>query len=51
MQLLVALFVSTLVHILLLAFFRRRYEADLFRVVSLTYVGTVALRYTLAIYL
>ena len=51
MQVLVALFVSTLLHILLLSFFKRRYEPDLFRVVSLTYVGTVALRYTLAIYL
>ena len=51
MQVLVAFFVAALINVLVLLALRRRYESDLFRIVSLAYVGTVTLRYALAIYL
>ena len=51
MQVLVALFVAALTNVLVLVALRRRYEPDLFRIVALVYVGTVALRYALAVYL
>lgn len=51
MQLLIALFVAALANVLVLTVLRRRYEAELYRVVALTYIGTVVLRYALAVYL
>ncbi len=51
MQVLVAFFVATLANVLILLALRRRYEADLFRIVALAYAGTLALRYALAVYL
>ena len=51
MQVLVAFFVAALINVLVLLALRRRYESDLFRIVALAYVGTVALRYALAVYL
>ncbi len=51
MQLLMAFFVAGLASTLLLLWFHRRYEPALFRVIALTYCGTLALRYSLAIYL
>ncbi len=44
-------FEAALTNFLVLSVLRRRYESDLFRIVALVYVGTVALRYGLAIYL
>ena len=51
MQPLLAVFVAGLINVLLLLWFQRRYEPVLFRVVALTYSGTLALRYSLAVYL
>jgi hypothetical protein len=51
MQFLMAFFVAGLANTILLLWFQRRYEPDLFRVLALTYCGTLALRYSLAIYL
>lgn len=51
MQVLVAFFVAALINVLVLSVLRRRYESDLFRIVALVYVGTLALRYALAVYL
>ena len=51
MQVLVAFFVAALINVLVLFALRRRYESGLFRLVALVYVGTVALRYALAVYL
>ena len=51
MQVLVAFFVAALTNFLVLFVLRRRYQSDLFRIVALAYVGTVALRYVLAVYL
>lgn len=51
MQILVAAIVAMTFNVLLLSALRRRYEPELFRVVALTYVGTLTLRYSLAVYL
>lgn len=51
MQPLVAALVAVTTSVLLLSVLRRRYEPELFRVVALAYVGTLVLRYSLAVYL
>ena len=51
MQVLVAAFVAGLVNVLVLVYLRKRYEPAVYRLVALTYVGTLALRYALAVYL
>ena len=51
MQLLMAFFVAGLANVLILLWFQRLYEPALFRVLALTYCGTLVLRYSLAIYL
>jgi len=51
MQLLMAFFVAGLANALLLLWFQRRYPPALFRLVALTYCGTLVLRYSLSIYL
>jgi hypothetical protein len=51
MQVLVAFFVAATVNVLLISVMRRRYEPEVFRVVALAYVGTLILRYSLAIFL
>ena len=51
MQVLVAGLVAATLNVLVLSVFRRRYEPELFRIVALAYVGTVVLRYSLAVYL
>jgi hypothetical protein len=51
MQPLMAFFVAALANVLILFWFRRLYEPALFRVLALTYSGTLVLRYSLAIYL
>jgi hypothetical protein len=51
MQLLMAFFVAGLANVLILLWFHRIYEPALFRVLGITYCGTLALRYSLAIYL
>ena len=51
MQVLVAFFVAALINVLVLFALRRRYESNVFRIVALAYVGTLALRYALAVYL
>ena len=51
MQFLMALLVAGLVNLFVLLALRRRHRDDLFRVVALTYLGTLGLRYVLAFYL
>ncbi len=51
MQLLLAFFVAALVNFFVLLAMRQRYEPSLFRIIGLTYCGTLLLRYSLAIYL
>lgn len=51
MNVIVALFVATLANGVVLFVLRRRYDAELYRVVALAYIGTIVLRYSLAIYL
>jgi hypothetical protein len=51
MDLLVALSVTVAANLAVWLFLQRRYEPELFRVVALTFLGTVALRHLLAIYL
>jgi hypothetical protein len=49
MQLLLATFVAFLANVSVLLALRRRYDADLYRVVALTYTATLLLRYALAL--
>lgn len=51
MHVAIAFFVAALVNVLVLSFLRRRYEPEVFRIVGLAYVGTVVLRYSLAVFL
>ena len=51
MQVLVAVFVGGLANAIILMLLRRRYDAQLFRMVAVAYVGTLSLRYVLAVYL
>ena len=51
MQVLVAVFFAALINVVVLFALRRRYESDTFRIVALAYVGTLALRYALAVFL
>ena len=51
MQVLVAVFFAALINVVVLFALRRRYESDMFRIVALAYVGTLALRYALAVFL
>jgi hypothetical protein len=49
MGLLLAIFVALLANVSVLLLLRRRYDADLYRVVALTYAATLLLRYALAL--
>jgi hypothetical protein len=51
MQLIVAISVAIVLNLLILLFLQRRYDPELYRVVALTYTGTVLLRYALATYM
>ncbi len=51
MQAIVAAAVALIINLIVLLFFQKRYESRLYRVVALTYIGTITLRYALAIYL
>ena len=51
MQLVVAIAVATLLNGLILLLLQKRYDQELYRVVALTYAGTVTLRYLLALYM
>jgi len=51
MQLIVAIAVAIILNLLILLFLQKRYDPELYRVVALTYTGTVLLRYALATYM
>src|SRR3990172_8725965 len=51
MQLIVAIAVAIILNLLILLFLQKRYNPELYRVVALTYTGTVLLRYALATYM
>ncbi len=51
MEVLLAVFVAGLASAFVLLWLRRSYASDLYRVTALVYVGTLALRYALAVYL
>ena len=51
MQVLMAAFVATLLNLLVLVALRKRYEPSLYRFVVLCYVGSITLRYIVAIYM
>jgi hypothetical protein len=51
MHLLVALVVAAILNLLILVLLHRRYDSQLFRVVTFAYTGTVLLRYTLALFM
>src|SRR3972149_5186760 len=51
MQLIVAIAVAIVLNLLILLFLQKRYNPELYRVVALTYTGTVLLRYALATYM
>ena len=51
MQLIVAIAVAIVLNLLILLFLQKRYDPELYRVVALTYTGTVLLRYALATYM
>jgi len=51
MSLIVAITVAMILNVLILLFLHKRYDHELYRVVALTYTGTVLLRYALAAYM
>jgi hypothetical protein len=51
MQLLTALLMATLLNGFILLLLRKRYDGELYRFVALCYVGTILLRYSLAVYM
>jgi hypothetical protein len=51
MSLIVAAAVAVILNLLILLLLQRRYDPELYRIVALTYVGTVLLRYALATYM
>jgi len=51
MQLIVAIAVAIILNLAILLYLQKRYDPELYRVVALTYTGTVLLRYALATYM
>ena len=51
MHLIVAITVAIILNLLILLYLQKRYDPELYRVVALTYTGTVLLRYALATYM